>query len=1141
MSFSCQFCYQGFATARGLTQHVQRMPKCNAAAKVSLGLTGSSAHSSKRPATAKKAPPVASMPAAKKTKLPTPTSPKSPFSSVPVSSLGKTPQEHEAIAARLQEAMVEDRLARAQIMGNFDKSATSKLAEVEEDSKMPAQPRDTQHDDVSLVDDAAFWSTDDGGSEASGDYFDKEYAADLAKQREAIRAWTAGEGPLIRTLASERRSHQEQQALAGLLFDDWNNDQVINAEPNTQMRDDFRAFCANSHENNMLQLTKVQLRSIKLLHTLKQKKSPLNGFDALMEWFHRERGNIQPHQGMQSVAGYLSRDVIMTTIKARYNTADKFPTIVPIKLPISHAKVEVVVHNAWNCIVSLLTDPRVEDDDYNFVDNNPFAPPKLLPTIIGEFHTGRAHRQAYTKYITDPERQILMPFILYIDGAVTGQMSNLPITAMRLALGIHTRNYRQNEYAWSTLGIVPEVSQPGSRGKAIYKESGHIESLVDELLHQEGAEPATEKLNKSQDFHCMLDVIMESLCDVLKNGFLWDLRYRGTTYKDIEFVPYVAFVKCDTDEADLLCGSFKSRMGNVKNLCRYCTCPTQESDLVNANFPKKTVSMLTASVAANDIEGLRGISQQCIDNAFYKIRFSPESSRGIHGACPMEMLHMMLLGIFRYTRDCFFEQIGPTSKLAGDINGLAQHYGVLFGRQSGRDLPKCRFTRGIQAGKLMAKEFRGILLVMAAVLRSTAGIALLKANKNFRNDGDIRAWLLLVEMLLEWEAFLCEPEMTLFHVIRLHKKHRYIMYLLKRVARRQKGMAMKLVKFHAITHLASDIQLFGVPMEVDTGFNESHHKLTKVAARMTQKNAKTFNFQTLTRLDEFGTIDLAMAEVNGRKLCDYYRRMASPPKDTQVPQVAAPSTGGMYVQVFRDQDQQPAYRLGKKQMKTPKPDSNYWDKDVIDFLLCLQELLVTNQIISELEIRTQHCREGQYFRGSPKYRDGYWRDWALIDWGDKDEEEETKTIPGQIWCFVVVKGVDNAAGGAPIIFHGGVQVEDGVYAVVESAPTSTNKVARQMSDLFMPIEKEVEVIAFHNQAWKGKRKFYLADVEALHQPIAVIPDIGAESKTSFFVVKQRHEWVGMFKAWLDDPHEDDVIGPEEPVPSHVVRNTQQST
>ena len=70
---------------------------------------------------------------------------------------------------------------------------------------------------------------------------------------------------------------------------------------------------------------------------------------------------------------------------------------------------------------------------------------------------------------------------------------------------------------------------------------------------------------------------------------------------------------------------------------------------------------------------------------------------------------------------------------------------------------------------------------------------------------------------------------------KLDKKHRYIMYILKNVARRTKGMGMKLMKFHAITHMVHDMLLYGIPYEFDTGSKESHHKPSKHAAKLTQR------------------------------------------------------------------------------------------------------------------------------------------------------------------------------------------------------------------------------------------------------------------------------------------------------------------
>ena len=48
-------------------------------------------------------------------------------------------------------------------------------------------------------------------------------------------------------------------------------------------------------------------------------------------------------------------------------------------------------------------------------------------------------------------------------------------------------------------------------------------------------------------------------------------------------------------------------------------------------------------------------------------------------------------------------------------------------------------------------------------------------------------------------------------------------------------MKLKLTKFHGVVHMADDILNFGVPLEVDTGTNESGHTPMKTAARLTQK------------------------------------------------------------------------------------------------------------------------------------------------------------------------------------------------------------------------------------------------------------------------------------------------------------------
>jgi len=67
-------------------------------------------------------------------------------------------------------------------------------------------------------------------------------------------------------------------------------------------------------------------------------------------------------------------------------------------------------------------------------------------------------------------------------------------------------------------------------------------------------------------------------------------------------------------------------------------------------------------------------------------------------------------------------------------------------------------------------------------------------------------------------------------------KHRHIMHLIQKVVVRQAGMGLKLMKFHGVLHVADAVLNFGVPLECDTGCNESHHISTKKVSMLAQKD-----------------------------------------------------------------------------------------------------------------------------------------------------------------------------------------------------------------------------------------------------------------------------------------------------------------
>jgi hypothetical protein len=90
-------------------------------------------------------------------------------------------------------------------------------------------------------------------------------------------------------------------------------------------------------------------RAIRLLDILKQKKAPLDAYDAIMEWHHREKEDISERETLKHVVNvdeYISRMKMTDRLKDRYNMRDKFPKKEELYLLNSKAKVVLTIHQA---------------------------------------------------------------------------------------------------------------------------------------------------------------------------------------------------------------------------------------------------------------------------------------------------------------------------------------------------------------------------------------------------------------------------------------------------------------------------------------------------------------------------------------------------------------------------------------------------------------------------------------------------------------------------------------------------------------------------------------------------------------------------------------------------------------------------
>ena len=996
------------------------------------------------------------------------------------------------------------------------------------------------------------WDYDSDYSEASSFY------QDLLGEMERLGLSSEEEDPYLDPDPDDQADRPRNADLANPDSD----------EPNTRIKSQFREYCSRMLKHSV-DLQPEEMCGIRLLDAMWMKRTPLNAYDDLMTWHFRQCGWILPHQRASESPRYRSRKTIIDLLTKRYNGENKFPFQKKIILPVSGTVALISLHDMDACIQRLLTDPRIEEKDYLFFDDDPLAaPPPGDMEFVGDLITGLAYRDTHKALITPGSREQLLGIPMYIDGAAVSQFHHMEIIAVKISLSILTQEARLKEHAWVTIGYIEPVHNHGSKVEEIKRESNHMafqtqkDPLHDRLdavpIHGVGTKPI-------QDWHAMMTVILEGMVKLQPNGFKWDLPYKGIVTKDIHYKTFVPFIKCDNKEADAITGRYQD-YSKCKCICRTCHIPRESCDDHTHTIVYKTKTEITNLVSRGNTKRLKEISQNVLTNAFDALRFSTGNDRGVHGSCPSEMLHQLLLGVFSYLREIFFQQVGKDSKLASEIDGLSKAYCEEFKRKSDRTLPLTSFSKGLRTGHLMAKEFRGILLIMLCCLRSTRGVEKLQKRQHFSERTTLDNWIVLVETMLEWEAFLNRKKMSVKLLKRLKKKHRYIMWLTRFVAPRTKGEGLKLIKFHAILHAVEDILQFGIPVEFDTSANESHHKPSKQAAKLTQRSGTTFTNQTAKRLVEHHLVQLGMEELDRKgKLwechlpykkdvvsCDERNSDSGSSSDSYVSasdsyvsasdsavsasdsavsdsdsvsdatmEDAEPApiiiTDGTKLRVFNDEETgAPTFKmLSKSKYK----EQTTWLPCIVNFLVALQTEIQKKQPSYSLPIFCRHKRGDQIFRGHPNFRgQGMWNDWVWVNWGP------TGKYPCEIWCFLVLEGLPER--GRHAIKFEGETIENGTYAVCEFAKVDNPEIEGDRSEILIRCSKEVEL---DSKGMVLQRKFVLADTEAFVQPCAAVPDIGGPPNR-YFVVQPREEWAEMFIAWVNKPHNRDemyALGDEE--------------
>jgi hypothetical protein len=156
---------------------------------------------------------------------------------------------------------------------------------------------------------------------------------------------------------------------------------------------------------------------------------------------------------------------------------------------------------------------------------------------------------------------------------------------------------------------------------------------------------STYLLNKT---HMQIQFILEEsgFLQLQNKGFKWKLHYNNKIYP-VVFQPYVLFIIGDTEGHNRLCGHYTARFSAVKQLCRVCECPTNFNGYSKSKFAHRLPKDINKLVERGHLDGLKSLLQNYRKNGFDSVRFGLHNKRGIFGACPGEMLHLISLGWFK--------------------------------------------------------------------------------------------------------------------------------------------------------------------------------------------------------------------------------------------------------------------------------------------------------------------------------------------------------------------------------------------------------------------------------------------------------------------------------------------------------------
>jgi Plavaka transposase len=901
---------------------------------------------------------------------------------------------------------------------------------------------------------------------------------------------------------------------------------------------------------------------IELLNVLKELKAPMKAFSCVLNW--AAKANDQGH--VFQVGCQPSRRKVIDKLYCRYNMKGLIPKEKSLYLPYSRRIVPMIYFDAREVFASLLSCPLLNRDENYLFDSpakDPFVGPPTSSTTIGDINTGRCYRKTYEALVKKQGVDMILPSIMAMDKTQVDTYGRLQMEPLTMSHGLLKHSIRSKHMAMRILGYIchSPAHQPNFKGGVVRVSEPPTDLPPGTVVGRVPLKPipnvswSTYLLN---EMHLQIEFILEQsgFLDLQRNGFHWKLHYNEKVYP-VVMHPYIPFIIGDTEGHDRLCGHYTARFSAIKQLCRACECPTHLSGYSKAKFRHRKPAVINRLVRHGDLHALKDMSQNYLCNGFNKVRFGLHNDRGIFGACPGEMLHLVSLGWFKYCLEAFASQAGGKECLAlRRYDRLCASIGTQLSRSSDRDLPRTNFPRGFSSGtNLMGHEITGCLLVKLFALHTTRfrrifppkklpryakpakpakskskdkgntkGIAATKRDRerNLCFESHVTDWILAVSSLLQWHQWMKQSTIPRHQVAKSQHAVQWLMRHVADVCPRPKGMGNNTIKTHLVLHLCEDILDHGVPENVNSAYAESAHiPLSKLTARNTQKRAKTFTKQAAERYVE----NLAISSAHH----DMEMDIAVPPGLITAPPQRGKLWGRRFTISLHVGDERPLF-----QWLRPSPA----DKLGRDSLQqTAMEYLAKHCLPHTVDGKLQCCTEfissvGQRYRAHPSIYDARpWNDHAMVVW---PKENYKYPLPAFIHTFVDLRRSLQPHARFTIPEVGQDPIKAGVYALVHSFVAIDEEETRKPSNAMIGRYK-----LYHSDHGNRSPTLYLIKVDNIAGPTIGIRDIDpriqVQEEYYLFLFLRKEEWASSWDSMITSCHADRYEAAREPEYEERVR------